>query len=173
MFYLVLTSLFLLRGEPGLIESKQDRQKAEWDFALNDYNLRGREVDLLFQCKTTVLRRKECRHNLAVFEAKPSAANDNTLSIQTLKATRLNKSIMSALHQQYGVDTSSVLLTLHGFVGYTYTVKRFNGYYAAGKVTEIPIVLPTSENEMYSFIAEEEDASVFSGCLQQSICLSA
>ncbi|KAF9110147.1 hypothetical protein BGX27_006732 [Mortierella sp. AM989] len=158
--HLLLTTIATRIGELGLVESKSDRQKTEWLFALNNHNVKSRKVDLLFQSKIKNFSGKECRHNIAVFEAKSADSNEKTLWIQIRKALRLNKSILSSL-RLLGTEISPILLDLQGQRGYVYTIRKFDGYYGAGKVTEQCIRLPTTAHEMCRFIKDGGLSALF------------
>ncbi|KAF9398090.1 hypothetical protein BGX21_008171, partial [Mortierella sp. AD011] len=140
-------------GELGLAETRKDRQKAEWSFALNKHNVKSRKVDLLFQSKIKNFKGKQCRQNIAVFEAKSVNSNQNTTWIHIRKAIRLNKSILCAL-QELGVDVAPLILDIQGQRAYIYTVKKIDGYYCTGKVSAQGIRLPTTPFEMHRFITD-------------------
>ncbi|KAF9203115.1 hypothetical protein BGZ49_006769 [Haplosporangium sp. Z 27] len=150
---LLLTTIATRTGELGLAESRSDRRRSEWLSTLNKYNIKSRKVDLLFQSKIKNFKGKECRNNIAVFEAKSAIASENMLWIQMRKALRLNKSVMCSL-RQLDVIIPPLLLDLHGQRGYIYTLKKFDGYYGAGSVNNQCIRLPTTENEMFKFIKD-------------------
>ncbi|KAF9170930.1 hypothetical protein BGX20_008339, partial [Mortierella sp. AD010] len=150
---LLSTTIAVRSGELGLAETRKDRQKAEWSFALNKHNVKSRKVDLLFQSKIKNFKGKQCRQNIAVFEAKSVNSNQNTTWIHIRKAIRLNKSILCAL-QELGVDVAPLILDIQGQRAYIYTVKKIDGYYCTGKVSAQGIRLPTTPFEMHRFITD-------------------
>ncbi|KAK3827548.1 MAG: hypothetical protein J3Q66DRAFT_362772 [Benniella sp.] len=151
---LLPSTMRTLTGETGLVESKVDRRSAEEAHANNNYNVRGRRVDLLIQTILDPGSAKETgpSQNVVVFEAKRSGKTSDEIDIQTRKCVRLNKSLVGT-HR--GLDIKGkepLILDIHGCRAMVYTIKRMDTFYGAGKVTDKYLELPDTSARMKSFL---------------------
>jgi hypothetical protein len=89
--------------------------------------------------------------NIAVFEAKRDGKNQTDLDMQTRKNLRL-KSLICAHCGLNIKGKEPLILDIRGCKAIVYTIKKFEGFFGAGRVAKDPLELPVSAPRMKAFL---------------------